>query len=467
MLQYLFGSLLSNEPDVPWTKDGAENIGKKLIDMLEAGSYSDLRGLLTRRIRWLVSAKKLEASWKSILASQGKVVSVAVGEATKSGDATVVRFPLVFEKSAVAVVVRISATGYLTSIRAVPDYSSAPWSPPPYADESLFDEEEVTLGAADRAVPGSLALPHAPRAAAVMLQGSGPSDRNSSIGQLKPFKDLSWGLATRGIASVRFDKSTFAHPGKPMENPTLDDEYVHHACAAIALLRSRPELAGLPIVVLGHSLGGTVAPRVAKQDPSIAGLVILAGSTTPLHWAAIRQLQYLGTLEDKTHHVSKAVLDAATKQARFVDSPGLSLSTPSSRLPFDVPASYWLDLRDYDPVSTAAGLGKPMLLLQGGRDYQVTLKEDFVGWKVGLEGRGDVEFRVYADKNHLFRTGKGMSSPEEYNIVGGHVDGDVVEDVAGWIGGLCGGGGEGEAAKTGELAQEIEVPKAVEAVGES
>ena len=124
MLQYLSDNLLGSEPDIPWTKEAPENIGIKLIEILEAGSYSKLRGLLTRRIRWLVSAKKLESSWKLILATQGKVVSVTMGEVTKSGDVTVVRFPLVFEKVAVAVVVRIGSTGHLTSIRAIPDYSS-------------------------------------------------------------------------------------------------------------------------------------------------------------------------------------------------------------------------------------------------------------------------------------------------------------------------------------------------------
>lgn len=447
MLQYLSDNLLGSEPDIPWTKEAPENIGIKLIEILEAGSYSKLRGLLTRRIRWLVSAKKLESSWKLILATQGKVVSVTMGEVTKSGDVTVVRFPLVFEKVAVAVVVRIGSTGHLTSIRAIPDYSSSPWSPPPYADESLFTEEEVTLGHTDLVVPGTLTLPHTSphtsRAAVVMLQGSGPADRNSSIGQLKPFKDLAWGLATRGIASVRFDKFTFVHPGKPMVNPTLDDEYVYHARAAIALLRSRPDLAELPIVVLGHSLGGTVAPRVGKREPSVAGLVILAGSTKPLHWTAIRQLQYLNMLKDKKHHVPKGVVDAATKQAKFIDSPGLTLSTPSAKLPLDIPASFWLDIRDYNPVSTAAELGKPMFVAQGGRDYQVTLKDDFAAWKAGLGGKSDVEFRVYGDMNHVFRAGTGMSSPEEYDVAGGHVDADVVEDVARWIKELCDKGNGG------------------------
>ncbi|KFY34395.1 hypothetical protein V494_06810 [Pseudogymnoascus sp. VKM F-4513 (FW-928)] len=433
ILQSLLNSVIGKEPTIQWTQDNPSTIGKKLIEMLEAGSYNDVHKLISRRVRWLVSVKKLETSWKSILDSQGKAVSVAEGEVTKTGDVTIVRFLLDFEKSAVKVAVHISSSGHLTSIRAVPDSSNVPWSSPDYIDESLFEESEVTLGTDNRAVPASLVLPQSPVAAIVMLQGSGPSDRNSSVGHLKPFKDLAWGLATKGIASIRFDKVTFAHPGSLSENITVEDEYVYHAHAATTLLRSRSEIGGLPIFILGHSFGGTIAPRVGQDEPLIAGLVILAGSTEALQRSAIRQMKYLNTLKDKKFRVSLDTIAAVTKQAKLVESPSLSLSTPSLQLPFEVPASYWLDLRGYNPVSTAAGLGKPMLIMQGGRDYQVTLKDDFTGWKTGLEGLMGVEFKVFDDMNHVFRKGAEMSSPDDYNVEEGHVDGDVVVYISAWI----------------------------------
>lgn len=433
ILQSLIDAVIGRDPDIQWTQDNPSTIGKKLVDLLEADSYQDLYKLLTRHLRFLISAKKLETSWKSVLATQGNVVSTGLGEVTKSGDVTVVRFPLVFEKSAVTVVVRISTRGYVTSIRAVPDYSVAPWSPPDYVDESLFGESEVTLGTDDRAVLASLVLPHTPRAVLVMLQGSGPADRNSSVGKVKPFKDLAWGLGANGIASLRFDKVTFAHPGMLSESATVEDEYIHHAREAIVLLRSRSEVAGLPLFLLGHSFGGTIAPRIAKGEHSIAGLVILAGLIESLPRSAIRQMRYLSTTENNEIRVSEASIKALEKQAALVESSGLTLSTPSLKLPFAIPASYWLDIRDYNPVSTAAGLGKPMLIMQGGRDYQVTLKDDLAGWKGGLDGLTGVEFKIYDDMNHIFQRGKGLSTHDEYNVEGGHVDGDVVKHISEWI----------------------------------
>jgi len=119
-------------------------------------------------------------------------------------------------------------------------------------------------------------------------------------------------------------------------------------------------------------------------------------------------------------------------QARLVDSPGLSPSTPAEKLPFGVPAPYWLDLRGYHPVAVAAGLGKPMLILQGGRDYQATVSEDLARWEAGLADRPEVTIRVYPADNHLFFRGSGPSAPAEYEPAQ-HVDPRVVADIASWL----------------------------------
>jgi uncharacterized protein len=121
-----------------------------------------------------------------------------------------------------------------------------------------------------------------------------------------------------------------------------------------------------------------------------------------------------------------------TRQARTADSPDLSPSTPDSELPFGVPAPYWLDLRDYDPAAAAAALGKPVLIIQGGRDYQATVADDLAGWKAGLAGHPDVTIRVYDADNHLFFPGSGPSSPAEYEPAQ-HMDPAVVADIAGWL----------------------------------
>jgi dienelactone hydrolase len=222
-----------------------------------------------------------------------------------------------------------------------------------------------------------------------------------------------------------------AEPAATAPAFTLTDEYVPHASAAIRLLLAHPAVDPARIFVAGHSLGGTVAPRVAAGTP-VAGLVILAGGAQPLHQAAVRQLRYLAGLGGAAGAGAQAALDVISRQAEAVDDPGLSESTPSSDLPFGVPAPYWLDLRGYDPAAAAAALGKPMLIVQGGRDYQVTVADDLSRWQAALAAGPDVTIRVYPADNHLFFPGSGPSAPAEYEPAQ-HVDPAVVADVADWV----------------------------------
>jgi alpha-beta hydrolase superfamily lysophospholipase len=254
----------------------------------------------------------------------------------------------------------------------------------------------------------------------VLLAGSGALDRDETVRANKPFKDLAWGLATRGIAVLRFDKVTYAHAAelKAARDFTLTDEYVPQALAAIRVLQDHAER----VFVLGHSLGGAAAPRVAAAAPAVAGLVLLAGSAQPLHWAIVRQARHLASLAPGND--SRPVLATLTEQAERVDRGDLT-----GELPLGAPAAYWRDLRDHRPAELAATLGKPMLILQGGRDYQVTVADDLARWRAAVP---HAAFRVYPTLNHLFAPGEGPSSPAEYERPG-HVDAAVVADIADWL----------------------------------
>ena len=74
----------------------------------------------------------------------------------------------------------------------------------------------------------------------------------------------------------------------------------------------------------------------------------------------------------------------------------------------------------------------PLLVLQGGRDYQVSPTLDFESLKAGLAGKANAIFKLYPELNHLFIAGQGASTPAEYEIPG-HVDPQVVADIAAWL----------------------------------
>jgi hypothetical protein len=426
-----------------------ENVGKQadpvaaglaVLDLAQAGRFAEIRDRFAPQLRAMVSAEAFQAAWDAELGRRGAVRSVGTPVSEPDGPrAAVVKIPVTCERGELTVVVSVAGAGWLTGIQLAPASAgqpAAPWQPPPYADPRKFSEQDVTIGSGPLAVPGTLSLPRqpAPCPAVVLLCGSGPHDRDGTLGRNKVLKDLAWGLASRGVAVLRFDKVTFAHPREVSADRdfTVADEYVPHAAAAIRLLRQHPAVDAARVFVAGHSLGGSVAPRVAAAEPSAAGLVILAGGTRPLHWAAVEQVRYLASLDPATAAASESLIEAMTKQARTVDSPDLSPATPDSELPFGAPAPYWLDLRGYHPAEAAAALGKPILLLQGGRDYQATVDGDLAGWQAGLAGRPGVTIRVYDADNHFFFPGTGPSAAAESEPAQ-HLDPAVVAGIAGWL----------------------------------
>ena len=410
------------------------------LDLAQAGKFAEIRDLFAPPLRALVPPESLRAGWDAEIGRCGPVTAVGT-PVSEPGDpgTTVVRVPLTCQHGNLAAVVSVTDQGWLMGIQLAPATAAepaGPWEPPGYADPAAFDEQEVTVGAGPLAVPGTLSLPHGPgpRPGVVLLGGSGPRDRDETIGRNKVFKDLAWGLASHGVAVLRFDKVTFAHPREVVADHgfTVTGEYVPAAVAGVRLLQQQPGVDPARVFLAGHSLGGSVAPRVAEAEPSVAGLVIMAGGAQPLHWAAVRQLRYLASLDPGTAAASRAGIEAITRQAELIDSPDLSPSTPAADLPFGVPAPYWLDLRGYDPPAAAAAAGKRVFLAQGGRDYQVTVADDLARWRAALAGRPGVTIKVYDADNHLFFPGEGPSAPAEYDPPQ-HVDPAVIADIAAWL----------------------------------
>jgi uncharacterized protein len=416
-------------------------IATTVVEMARSGRFADIELSFAPALRAVASAETLQVGWESQLSRLGAIgeVGAPISEPAPESWVTVigkadlvkVSVPVTCERGGLTVVMAVDEVGLLQDLQLKPPLTES-WTPPPYARRSRFDEHEVTVGSGTPAVPGTLSLPRGrgPWPAVVLLSGGGPFDRDATTGPNKPLKDLAWGLAGRGVAVLRFDKVTHTHAAQVAADPgfTMSDEYVPHAVAAVHLLQSHPAVDAARVFVAGHSMGGKVAPRVAAAEPSVAGLVLLAADTQPMHRAAVRVVRHLASLDPG----AQAAVEAITRQAARVDSPHLSAETPAAELPFGYSGAYWLDLRDYDPVATAAALDKPMLILQGGRDYQVTVADDLAGWQAGLGHREDVTIRVHVADDHLFFPGSGPSTPADYDRPQ-HVDAAVVADIADWL----------------------------------
>ncbi|MEW9554856.1 alpha/beta hydrolase [Nonomuraea sp. NPDC050783] len=416
-------------------------IATAVVELARHGRFADIETLFAPPLRAAASAETLQVAWESQLSRIGAISAVGTpisepapqGWVAATGKAELVKVsvPVTYERGGLTVVVAVDETGLLQDLRLAPPLTE-PWTPPPYARPRRFAEHEVTVGSGALAVPGTLSLPRGagPHPGVVLLSGGGPFDRDATSGPNKPLKDLAWGLAGRGVAVLRFDKVTHAHAARVAADPgfTMSDEYVPHAVAAVHLLQRHPAVDAARVFVAGHSMGGKAAPRVAAAEPSVAGLVLLAADTQPMHQAAVRVVRHLASLDPG----ARAAVEVITRQAARVDSPHLSAGTPAAELPFGFSGAYWLDLRGYDPVATAAALDKPMLILQGGRDYHVTVADDLAGWRAGLAHRPDVTIRVHDADDHLFFPGSGPSTPADYDRPQ-HVDPAVITDIADWL----------------------------------
>lgn len=387
---------------------------------------------------------KLAEFWSALPEKLGELKGPTGAVRTeKLGEYDIVLLGLKFDRAELDLRVVFDRSGKLGGFQFVPSGPPVPYNPPGYADPGAFLETEATVGSGEWALPGTLTVPKGPGPfpALVLVHGSGPNDRDETIGPNKPFKDLAWGLASRGIAVLRYEKRTRMHGQKMVAEPalaaslTVREETVADAVAAVRLLKSADGIDPDRVFVLGHSLGGYLVPRMAAAaaaaDLKVAGWVVMAGLTRPLGPTILEQMTYLLRLDGALSESDEAQLAEIRKQIERIDALAPSDLGSDERILSASPA-YWLDLRDYRPAEAAKAIDVPLLILQGGRDYQVTTV-DFEAWKEALAGRGNVRFELYPRLNHLFAAGEGPATPTEYLYAHGSVAPEVIEDIAGFI----------------------------------
>lgn len=426
------------QPQTPaeQTEDSA-TAAQRIIHQLAAGEFAKVEALYDDRMASALPPGKLAESWPNLIQQEGAFESIVDTQTIRVQGLEVVKLACKFANATLDATVAFDPDGKIAGLGFRPHQESeTPWNPPPYAKPAKYTEEALALVNGQFELPGTLIMPKGdgPFPAVVLVQGSGPHDQDETIGPNKGFKDLALGLASKGIAVYRYTKRTEKYEDKSSDDPvklTVDDEVISDARAAVALVSKQQRINPKAVFLLGHSLGAYLAPRIATGDPQIAGIAILGANTKPIEQVIVEQIRYLsGKSGAPAEESAKQLADveAAEKQ---IENPDLKPGDTVMLLGSKTYGAYWLDLRGYDPVKTASQLKIPILILQAGRDYQVT-NANFDEWSKALSKHRNVTLKLLPDLNHLFMPGEGASTPAEY-AKPNHVSEEVISTVALWI----------------------------------
>jgi pimeloyl-ACP methyl ester carboxylesterase len=331
--------------------------------------------------------------------------------------------------------------------QAGPDPNLRPQTPkPPFP----YRVQEVSWDAAGGArIAGTLTLPQGagPFPAVVLLNGSGPNDRDETIRGHKPFLIIADALTRAGVAVLRYDKRAVgASTGDPQGVTTAT--YAADAKVAVAWLRRRPEIAPMRVGLLGHSEGAEIATMVAASDPTIAFAVLLAAPALPGDELLLSQsraiLRAQGAAPEKVadavaanrdiyaiakSDAPKAELEARV-EARLTQAGVPAASVPATAAPVLLPWVRWF--LGFDPRPDLSRIRCPVLALDGSKDLQVVAAENLPQLRAALSHDPHATVTELAGLNHLFQTA-GTGLPTEYGVIQESFSPGALKLIVDWV----------------------------------
>lgn len=411
------------------------DVARQVAMELKTGDFAALESRFDETMKAALPEAALRLFWADTRQRAGALRGCGEPRMRTAGEFTLSFSTCEFEKQKAELRLTMRPDGRLAGMFLSPESAARPdWTAPSYVNAAAFLERETSVSSGLVTLPATLSLPKGdgPFPGVVLVHGSGPHDRDETVGGTRVFQDLAQGLASRGVAVLRYEKrtKTFQKELAGTRDVTLESEVLDDAVAALGVLRGTPGVDPARVFVLGHSLGAMLAPRIAERDGKAAGIVLLAAPARPMSEVVRDQVDALSG--PGVSEARKAMAPSLRREADALADlyAGRPVASPAETI-FGAPPAYWLELKKERPAATAVRLGIPVLVLQGGRDYQVTMK-DFALWRAALKDFRRATLKAYPKLNHLFVTGEGPATPDEYEKTG-HVDGGVVEDVATFV----------------------------------
>src|ERR1035441_9246797 len=185
-------------------------LAKKALDQVLAGQYADFLQLSTADVQKGLPASEL-AKVGAMIKTYGALEKILEPVGPGSGPDSIVVFPAKFPNQNINFRIIINSAGLVAGFFQLP--GGINWQRPEYSQPATFKEREVTVGQGEWKLSGTLTVPvgAGPFPAVVLVHGSGPNDRDETVGGAKVFKDLAEGLASRGIVVLRYEKRTLQY----------------------------------------------------------------------------------------------------------------------------------------------------------------------------------------------------------------------------------------------------------------
>ncbi|MED0932639.1 alpha/beta fold hydrolase [Bacillus mobilis] len=406
------------------------------IRSMHTEDYKSAFDLTSRSLQKIISEKWLKNYWGELPTQLQAGSFIEIEEVTQKEINSVhtnVEIKLAFEQTTVPILIKLDPSGKIDDFQL-----NMPFSPvadrPSYSKPESFVDKEVVVGSGAFPLPGTLSVPKGkgPFPAVVLVHGAGAADQDSATYALKPFRDLAEGLASKGIAVLRYNKRTYEHGLKTELSPfyTIDKETTDDALFVTRFLQNEPMVDKNQIYILGHSQGGMVIPRIIEKDQNqnIAGAIVMGGAARAFTDNVLDQLEYrlsIGAMKPEEYKYYKS-------QFELLNDPNFSSQNPPKDFSLGSPV-YWDSIRKIKAAEMSKEQKTPLLILQGERDYQVPSKTEIPFWKEQLKERDNIDYRLYPKLNHFFTEGDGeLSKPEEYYSPA-NIPEYVINDIATWV----------------------------------